>query len=463
MIVPKQFPNQFQIKLKVMVTLKKAMLSPVRALLALSDNGWGKKPDQDSGQQRPKENKPNNNSNNNDGPPDLDKVWQDFNRRLGGLFGGKKPNKNPFGGNNGGNGGGGSGLPNLNGRGAGIGLGLVAATIGVLWLASGFFILPEGQAAAVLRFGEFKSVSVQPGIRWRLPYPIETHEIVNVQELRQVEVGYRNNVKQKQPKESLMLTNDQSIVDLQFAAQYRISNPADYLFNNRPDRDREEILRQAAETSMRATVGRKDIDQVLYAEKDDVAKQALKEMQFILDRYKAGVTVIDLTIQQAQPPEQVQAAFEDANKAAQDKERFINEGRAYANDVIPKAKGTAARLLQEAEGYKGRVIATAEGDASRFKSVQAEFSKAPQVTRERMYLETMQQIYANATKVYVDTKGGGNGSGSLLYLPLDKLIQQTAPTPAAAAAPEPIRPPATEAIRPEARAEDVRNRDVRNR
>jgi modulator of FtsH protease HflK len=446
-----------------MVTLKKAMLRPVRALLALNDNGWGKKPDQDSGQQRPKDNKPTNNSNNNDGPPDLDKVWQDFNRRLGGLFGGKKSNKNPFGGNNGG-GGGNGGLPNFSGRGAGIGLGLLAATIGVLWLASGFFILPEGQAAAVLRFGEFKSVSVQPGIRWRLPYPIESHEIVNVQELRQVEVGYRNNVKQKQPKESLMLTKDQSIVDLQFAAQYRISNPADYLFNNRPLGEREEILRQAAETSMRATVGIKNIDQVLYAEKDEVAKQALKEMQSILDRYKAGVTIIDLTIQQAQPPEQVQAAFEDANKAAQDKERFINEGIAYANDVIPKAKGTAARLLEESEGYRARVVATAEGDAARFKSVQAEFSKAPQVTRERMYLETMQQIYANATKVYVDTKGGGNGGSSLLYLPLDKLIQQTAPAPVAnAAGPEPIRPPASEGSRPEARAEDVRSRDIRNR
>ncbi len=404
--------------------------------------------------------------NSNDGPPDLDKVWQDFNRRLSKLFGGKGKGDTTAWGNSGGNGSGGGGGPSLRptGRGASIGLGVILGALLALWLASGFYILPEGQNAAILRFGEFKNIVSTAGFKWRWPTPIEAHELVNVQQLRQVEVGYRGNVKQKQSKESLMLTGDQSIVDVQFAVQYRISNPADWLFNNRQNRDAEELLRQAAETAMRAVVGRKQIDDVLYAEKDTVGKDALKEMQAVVDRYKAGVTIIDLTIQQAQPPEQVQAAFEDANKAAQDRERLINEGRAYANDVIPKARGTSARLLQEAEGYKSRIVSAAEGDSSRFKQVLNEYSKAPQVTRERIYLETMQQIYANANKVYIDSKSGsGGGGGNLLYLPLDKLMQQAT---GAGGAVEITRPaPSTpEITRPEpTRPADERRGDLRNR
>jgi modulator of FtsH protease HflK len=408
--------------------------------------------------------------NSNDGPPDLDKVWQDFNRRLTKLFGGKGKGKGDTSawGNSGGNGGGNSGGNNNggssfrpSGRGAGVGLGVVAAALLALWLASGFYILPEGQNAAILRFGEFKQIVSTPGFRWRWPTPIETHEMVNVLQLRQVEVGYRGNVKQKQSKESLMLTGDQSIVDIQFAVQYRIANPADWLFNNRQNKDAEELLRQAAETAMRAVVGRKQIDDVLYAEKDSVGKDALKEMQTVIDRYKVGVTIIDLTIQQAQPPEQVQAAFEDANKAAQDRERLINEGLAYANDVIPKARGTAARLLLEAEGYKSRIVSTADGDASRFKQVLTEYDKAPQVTRDRIYLETMQQIYSNANKVYVDSKGG-NGSGNLLYLPLDKLMQQAGnmgTVEVQRPAPAPVEAPRTDVPR----ATDDKRADIRNR
>jgi membrane protease subunit HflK len=262
-----------------------------------------------------------------------------------------------------------------------------------------------------------------------MPYPIETVEPVDVQRLRQVEVGYRSNVKNKVARESLILTGDQAIVDLQFAVQYRITDPKAFLFNNNPGGAPEEIVRQSAETAVREVVGRMGIDQVLYEEKEQVAKDALKLMQSIADRYKAGIGIVDVTIQQAQPPEQVQAAFEDANKAAQDRERLINEGRAYANDVIPKARGTAGRLQQEAEGYKQRVIASAEGDASRFKQVLAEYSKAPQVTRERLYLDTMQQIFANTSKVYIDSRANGN----LMYLPLDKLVQQAASAEAARA------------------------------
>lgn len=382
----------------------------IRTLLSLNDPGWGRSGSSGQNDERPPQ-RPG--GGNNDGPPDLDELWRDFNRRLNRMFGkgGGEPPRS---------GGGGSGLPSM--KSAGTGLGLIGAIAFLLWLGSGFYIIQEGQSAAILRFGEFKYMVETAGFKWRLPYPIETAEIVDVQRLRQVEVGYRTNVKNKVPRESLILTGDQAIVDLQFAVQYRIVDPKAYLFNNHPGGAPEEIVRQAAETATREVVGRMRIDQVLYEEKEQVAKDALKLMQAIADRYKAGIGIVDVTIQQAQPPEQVQPAFEDANKATQDRQRLINEGEAYALDVIPKAKGTAGRLLQEAEGYKQRVIASAEGDASRFKQVLTEYSKAPAVTRERLYLDTMQQIFANTSKVLVDSRSNSN----LLNLPLDRLTQQAA-------------------------------------
>ena len=427
------------------------MWTRIRTLFNLNDPGWGRGGGDDKRPQRP----------GNDGPPDLDELWRDFNRKLNGLFRGKSPS-----------GGGGTGGPVAPGgggmgfKGAGAGLGILGAVAMLLWLGSGFYIVQEGQAAAILRFGEFRELNSRAGFTWRLPYPIETHELVNVQQLRQVEVGYRSNVKNKVARESLILTQDQSIVDLQMAVQYRLSDAVAYLFNNNPGPNPEELIRQGAETAIREVVGRRTIDQVLYEEKEAVAKDAQKIMQSIVDRYKAGVTVIDVTIQQAQPPEQVQAAFEDANKAAQDRERLINEGIAYANDVIPKARGTAARLGQEAEGYRQRVIAVAQGDASRFRQVLQEFSKAPQVTRERLYLETMQQVFSNTSKLYLDSKGGGN----LLYLPLDRLMQATGagpdPTqrgqvaPAAPGAPEPRAEGAAVAPAPaDARRDNLRSRE----
>jgi len=396
------------------------MWTRIRSLLSLNDPGWGR-----GGSGGKNDDRPQRPGSGNDGPPDLDELWRDFNRRLNRMFG-----------KSGGGGGGepprgGPGMPTM--KGAGAGLGLIAGIGFLLWLGSGFYIIQEGQAAAILRFGEFKYMVETAGFKWRLPYPIETAELVDVQRLRQVEVGYRTNVKNKVPRESLILTGDQAIVDLQFAAQYRITDPKAYLFNNNPGGAPEEIVRQAAETATREVIGRTGIDQVLYEEKEQVAKDALTLMQSIADRYKAGIGIVDVTIQQAQPPEPVQAAFEDANKAAQDRERLINEGRAYANDVIPKARGTAGRLQQEAEGYKQRIIATAEGDASRFKQVLTEYSKAPAVTRERLYLDTMQQVFANTSKVLVDSRGNGS---NLLYLPLDRLVQQaSADARAPAAAP----------------------------
>lgn len=424
------------------------MLHSIRRIFSLNDPGWGR----NSGSGGPGGEEPPRNKPSGDGPPDLDELWRDFNRRLNGLFGRGGGNGGSSG--SGGGGGSGGGRPSL--KGAGAGLGLIAGVAVLLWLASGFYIVPEGQGAAVLRFGEFKYLNDRAGFTWRIPYPIETHELVNVQQLRQVEIGYRSNVRNKVLKESLMLTQDQSIVDMQFAVQYRLSDPVAWLFNNNPGPAPEELIRQGAETAMREVVGRKGVDQVLYEEKEAVAKESQKLMQSIVDRYKAGVSIVDVTIQQAQPPEQVQAAFEDANKAAQDRERLINEGRAYANDVIPKASGTAARLGQEADGYRQRVIATAEGDASRFRQVLAEYSKAPQVTRDRMYLETMQQVFANTTKVYVDSRNGGN---NLLYLPFDKLIQQSGDAARAAPAPAVPAAPAERSERTEAPAEQGRARE----
>src|SRR5690606_13369144 len=240
---------------------------------------------------------------------------------------------------------------------------------------------------------------------------------------------------------------------MQFTVQYRVGDVKAYLFNNDFGPVPEEIVRQAAETAMRETVGRNGVDQVLYEEKEQVAQAARQQIQAILDRYRAGISVVDLTIQQVQPPEQVQAAFEDANKAAQDRERLINEGRAYANDVIPKARGTAARLLQEAEGYRQRVSASAEGDTSRLVQVLDEYSKAPQVTRDRMYLETMESIFANTSKVYLDARASGN----LLYLPLDKLLGQSGADARGTGAPSATVPEPTPP--PPPRSDGLRNRD----
>ena len=360
------------------------------------------------------------------GPPDLDELWRNFNQRLNGLFKRK-----------GGSGGGfGKGAPSFELPGIGLIVGVVAA----IWLASGFYIVDAGQRGVVLRFGKYVETTM-PGPRWHLPYPAETVEKVNVDQVRTVEVGYRNNVKSKVQSESLMLTDDENIIDLQFSVQYTLKDPEDYLFMNRnPD----EAVMQAAETAMREIVGKSKMDFVLYEGRAEIAARATKLMQDILDRYKTGINVSKLNMQNAQPPEQVQAAFDDAVKAGQDRERLKNEGQAYANDVIPKARGVAARLLEEADGYKQRVVANAQGEAARFSQVLTEYSKAPQVTRERLYQDAMQQIMSSTTKVLVDDKSGGN----LLYLPLDKLMQMT--TPGAASLPEAAAPaPAAPAAAPQ--------------
>ncbi len=344
-------------------------------------------------------------------PSEIDRVWNNFNERLNRLFGKKK--KGGFDGND----------PERDideankRRGLRFGFILFLIVAFLFWMGTGFFIVQEGETGVVMTFGKYSKMT-SPGVNWRYPDPFQSHEVVNVSQVRTVEVGYRAHLKNKQPKEALMLTNDENIVDIQFAVQYRLKNAADWVFNNR---DQEEMVRQVAESSIREIVGKNKMDFVLYEGRDQIAAETHALMQQIFDQYKAGVQITNVTMQGVQPPEQVQAAFDDAVKAGQDRERQKNEGEAYANAVIPRAKGTAARLIQEAEGYRDQVIANAEGNAERFKMIVAEYQKAPGVTRDRMYIETMQEIFSNTSKLMMDVRGGNN----LLYLPFDKLVSQT--------------------------------------
>ena len=367
------------------------------------------------------------------GPPDLDEIWRNVNRRINSLFNRKGgTGDEPPGGS-------GPRSPMLPLGGAGI---LVALVI-VVWLASGFYIVDEGRRGVVTRFGKFTETT-QPGARWHLPFPIEEKELVDFSQVRTVEVGYRNTPKNKKENEALMLTDDENIIDIQFAVQYNLKSAEANLFNVRkPDL----IVQFIAQTAMGEVVGKAKMDFVLYEGREQIAKSAEKLMQEMLDRYQTGVYVQKVTLQSVQPPDKVQAAFDDAVKAGQDRERFRNEGQAYANDVVPRARGNAARLIEEANGYQTEVVQRADGDASRFRQIQVEYAKAPGVTRERLYLDMMQTVVGNSSKVLVDQKAGSN---SLLYLPLDKLIQQSAPAasaPANAADPSAARqstPPAAE-------------------
>ncbi len=288
----------------------------------------------------------------------------------------------------------------------------------LVWLASGFYIVDASQRGVVLRFGKFVQ-STMPGPRWHLPWPVESVEVVNVTGVRTVEIGYRNNVKSKVQSESLMITDDENIIDIQFAVQYILKDPQDYLFNNR---DPDKTVMQSAESAIREVVGKNKMDFLLSGGKEKIVETVQVLLQRILDRYKTGISVMRVTMQDAQAPEEVQAAFADAVKAGQDRERQINEGQSYYNDVVPKATGTASRLLEEAEGYRQSVIENAKGEASRFSQIVTEYAKSPTVTRERLYLDAMQQVLSNSTKIVVDQKSGSN----LLYLPLDKIMQLSA-------------------------------------
>jgi len=427
--------------LQTLTTLPARLGQRARGMFNLNDPRWGR---DDDGKAAPDENKPEAGRDEpaparppapqrpqpqgqgqgpNQGPPDLDELWRDFNRKLGGLFGGgKKPGQRVRGGGGagggGGNGGPGSFQPDM--KSAGIGIGLIAAVAVLIWLGTGFFIVQEGQQAVITQFGKYKS-TVGAGFNWRLPYPVQRHEVLVVTQIRSVDIGRDTIIKATGLRDSAMLTEDENIIDVKFSVQYRLKDARAFLFESK---NPAEAVVQAAETAVREVVGKMRLDVALGVEREEIAPRVQVLAQAILDRYKIGVEIVAINMQQGgvRAPDQVQAAFDDVNKAAQERERAKNEGQAYANDVIPRAVGSASRLKEESEAYKARIVAQAQGDAQRFRSVLTEYQKAPQVTRDRMYTDAMQQVYTNVTKVLVDSKQGSN----LLYLPLDKIMQQSA-------------------------------------
>lgn len=337
------------------------------------------------------------------GPPDLDEVVRKMRDKLGGLFGGRK--------SGGGKGGAGASFT---------GFGLIIGIAAVVWLFSGIYIVDAGKQGVILRFGAFSEITM-PGPHWRIPYPIDQVEIVDVEQRRFVEIGYRSGGAGQStvavPREALMLTEDENIVNIKLAVQYQVGDPRNYLFNVR---DPNSVLKQVAESAVREVVGQNEMDFVLKEGRAEVVSRTKEVMQRILDRYESGLLVSDVNLQDAQPPEEVQAAFSDAIKAREDKERLKNEAEAYSNDVIPKARGAAARQIQEAEAYREALIAKAEGEASRFSQLLEEYTRAPEITRKRLYFETMESVLARTGVVLMDSEN----ANSLMYLPIDQLMKQ---------------------------------------
>jgi membrane protease subunit HflK len=407
----------------------------IRGMFNLNDPRWGRGDDKSQsdgsdnsapgntpGSNPPQQPSQNSGPNNQrpgpaSGPPDLDELWRDLNRKLAQFLGGKNggpPHKGPP------NGSSPSGLPPVFRN---LGIGVILGAFVLIWLGTGFFIVQEGQQAVITQFGKYKA-TVGAGFNWRLPYPIQKHELVFVTQIRSVDIGRDNVIKATGLRESAMLTEDENIVEIKFAVQYRLNDARAYLFESK---NPTEAVVQAAETAVREVVGKMKMDSALAEERDQIAPRVRALMQNILDRYKVGIEVVGINLQQGgvRPPEQVQAAFDDVLKAGQERERAKNEAQAYANDVVPRAVGAASRLKEESQAYRERIVAQAEGDSQRFKAILPEYQKAPQVTRDRMYLDAMQQIYTNVTKVVVDSKQGSN----LMYLPLDKLMQMTSGSP----------------------------------
>ena len=326
----------------------------------------------------------------NQGPPDLDEVFKNLQKKFGSLFGGK-------GGRSGG--GGGTGI-----SGGGFGIGLVIAILLVFWMATGFYKVEEAERGVVLRFGQHVETT-QRGLHWHLPIPIEHVEKVDVTRVYTI------------PINSTMLTQDENIVDIHGTVQYQIDNAEKYLFNVRnPDIS----LSQVTESALRQSIGRSKMDYVITEGRGEISLQVKGIIQEIVNNYQTGLTIFKVNIQSAKPPEAVKDAFDDVTQAREDEERFKNEAEAYRNEVLPKARGASARMREEAEAYKNEVIARAEGEAERFKQLLKEYNKAPQITRERLYLDMMESVLSHSSKVMVDVEGGNN----LLYLPLDKLMDR---------------------------------------
>jgi membrane protease subunit HflK len=368
------------------------------------------------------------NRKNEQGPPDLDEIIKKLQNKFSGLFGG----------------GGGGGRRRTSG--GGFGLGFIAAVVLVVWTLSGIYIVDEGKQGVVLQFGAFHAIT-NPGPHW-YPRFIQSVEIVDVEQVRSVNLG-------SIPDEALMLTQDENIIDIKFTVQYKVKDAREYLFNVR---DPDATLSQATESAMREIVGKNKLDFVITEGRTEVAARVEKLLQDVLDGYATGILVVKLNMQNAQPPQQVQAAFDDAIKAREDEQRQINEAEAYSNDIIPRARGTAARRIQEAEAYREEIIRKAEGESDRFLKVLSEYSKAPEVTRERLYLEAMESVLANSNKVMVDVKEGG----SLMYLPIDKLMQSQRQTPVPAANETTSLVPNEVTTEQESRLRDrLRSREVR--
>ena len=428
----------------------------------LNDGRWGRSddanqpnnsstPPPEGSQQPPPDDGKRPRPSTSNGPPDLDELWRELSRKLNKFLG-----QNRGGGNQPPGGGGGF---NPDFKQAGGLLGVVAGVVVLIWLGTGFFIVQEGQQAVITQFGRYHSTA-GAGFNWRMPYPIQRHEVVFVTQIRSLDVGRDAIIKATGLRESAMLTEDENIVEIKFAVQYRLTDARAYLFESKNPTD---AVMQAADTAVREVVGKMRMDAALSEDREQIAPRVRKIMQTILDQYNVGIEVVGINLQQGgvRPPEQVQAAFDDVLKAGQERERAKNEAEAYANDVIPRAVGSASRLKQEADAYKSRIVAQAQGDAQRFKSLYAEYQKAPQVTRDRLYINAMQEIYSSVTKVLVESKQGSN----MLYLPLDKIMQLNS-TPAAAAnagntidGSGSVPSPAMPSSPPDNRGRDSRQRD----
>lgn len=336
------------------------------------------------------------------GPPDLDEIVRKLQEKFNALFGGKR--------------GGGKGAGT--GRPSSFGLGAILLIVLLLWGLSGIYTIQEGSRGVVLRFGKYLETTTS-GLHWHVPFPIETVEVVNVEEIRTAEIGYRSGQggqgARTLAREALMLTQDENIIDIKLAIQYKVKDAKDYLFNvQNPDL----TLHQSGESALRETIGKSKMDFVLTEGRSEIVSRTETVTQEILDRYRTGLLVTSVNMQDAQPPEEVQDAFNDAVKAREDEERLRNEAQAYSNDIIPRARGQGARMLEEANAYQAQVTAEAEGEASRFTQILTEYKQAPEVTRERIYLDAVKSILSNTSKVVIDVKEGSN----LLYLPLDRLL-----------------------------------------
>ena len=329
---------------------------------------------------------------NNDGPPDLDELFRNLKNKFGGLLGGGGRGKIPK-------------VPGGSGNVSGfIGFVLIAAL--VVWALTGIYIVDEGWRGVETRFGE-RTVVTQAGPHWHLPYPIEDVELINVADIRTAR------------KNSKMLTSDENIVVMSIEIQYNVKDAQDFAFEVF---DPDLTLQQTAETAIREVVGNNDMDLIITEGRAVVGSATKEIMQEILDNYRTGINVVQVNMDEAQPPEEVQDAFEDAIKAREDEQRIINEANAYRNDVVPKARGEGQGLLEQAEAYKTRVVKSAQGETSRFNQLLAEYQRAPEVTRERLYLDTIESVMARSPKVMIDVEGGNN----LMFLPLDQLMGRAA-------------------------------------